>query len=143
MKHYILFFLFAISALSSNAQNSETSLIIGKWYNYDKTEIIEIKQFNNLFIGHIVWMKEPNDKNGAQKLDKKNPDKKLRNQPILGSQSLFGLQYENGKWKNGEMYSHKRGGTVSFTVISINKAKLIIKISKGFFSKEITYTRAE
>lgn len=143
MKPYILLFLLALSTISSNAQNSKTSLIIGKWQNYDKTEIIEITQSNNNFIGHIFWMKNSKNKKGNLKLDKNNPDKKLRNQPILGSQSLFGLQYENGKWVNGKMYSHKKGGTVKFKVIYISSTKLVIKISIGFFSKEITYTKVK
>lgn len=143
MKTYILSFLLAFTAIYGNAQKLESNLIIGKWLNYDKTEILEITKANNNFVGHIFWMKNSKDKKGNLKLDKNNPDKKLRNQPILGSQSLFGLQYENGKWVNGKMYSHKKGGTVKFKVISISSTKLVIKISIGFFSKEITYTRAK
>lgn len=143
MKSYTLLFILTLSAIYCKAQNAESVLIIGKWYNYDKTEIIEITQLNNNFAGHIFWMKNSNDKNGNLKLDKKNPDIKLRYQPILGSQNLFELQYENGNWVNGEMYSHKRGGAAKFKVISISETHLVIKISIGFFSKELTYTKAE
>jgi hypothetical protein len=142
MKHYILFFLLAFSTISGNSQNAETDLIIGKWYNYDKTEIIEITKSKNTFIGHILWMKKPNDKNGKPKLDGKNPTKKLQNQTILGSQNIFDLQYKNGKWENGKMYSYKKSGTADFKVIFLSKTKLVIKISIGFFSKEIIYTKA-
>lgn len=141
MKHYILFLLITLSATSIYAQSDKSNLIIGKWLNYDKTEITEITITNDVYIGNIVWLKQPNDKNGTPKLDTNNPNKKLRNKPVLGSQNLFGLLYKNGNWKNGSMYSHKRGGTINFKVISISETELIIKISKFFFSKEITYTR--
>jgi hypothetical protein len=141
MKHYILLLLFTISAISINAQSEKPNLIIGKWLDSDKTEIIEIRYSNGIYIGNIVWLQQPNNKNGSPKLDTNNPDKKLRNKLIIGSQNIFGLQNENDVWKNGEIYSHKRGGTIKFKVISISKTKLIIKISKGFFSKEIIYTK--
>jgi uncharacterized protein (DUF2147 family) len=143
MKHYFLFLLFATSTTFSNAQSDKSNLIIGKWLNYDKTEITEITITNKVYNGNVVWLKQPNDKKGDPKLDVNNPNKKLRNKPVLGSQILFGLQYKNGKWEKGSMYSHKRGGTIDFKVISISKTKLVIKISKGFFSKEITYTRTK
>ncbi len=143
MKHYILLLLFTISVISTYAQSEKSNLIIGKWLNNEKDEIVEITLSNGIYVGHITWLKQPNDKNGNPKLDTNNPNKKLRNKPIFGSQNIFGLQYKNGKWENGSIYSHKRGGTINFEVISISETKLIIKISKFFFSKEITYTKAK
>ncbi len=143
MKHYILLLLFTVSAISINAQSDKSNLIIGKWLNNEKDEIVEITFLNNTYVGHITWLKLPNDKDGNPKLDTNNPSKKIRSKPILGSQNLFGLQYKNGKWGNGSLYSHKRGGTINFEVISISETKLVIKISKFFFSREITYTRAK
>lgn len=141
MKFYILFFLFAFSTVPTGAENSKAGLIIGKWYNMDKTEIIEITKTNNEYIGRVVWMQSPKDINGNLKLDKKNPNKTLKTQPILGSQNIFGLQNKKGKWVNGKIYYHKKGGTVKFDVITISETTLVIKISVGFFTKEITYTR--
>lgn len=142
MKYCILLLLFTISANSINAQSEKSNLIIGKWLNNDKDETVEITLSNNTYAGHITWLKQPNNKNDKPKLDTNNPNKKLRNKPVLGSQNLFGLLYKNGKWENGSMYSHKRGGTINFEVISISETQLIIKISKFFFSKKIIYTRA-
>ncbi len=141
MKHYILLLLITISATSINAQSEKPNLIIGKWLNNEKDEIVGITLSNNTYVGHITWLKLPNDKNGNPKLDTNNPNKKLRKNPVFGSQNIFGLQYKNDEWQNGSIYSHKRGGTINFKVISITETKLIIKISKFLFSKEITYTR--
>lgn len=143
MKHYFLLLLITLGITSSYSQGKKTDLIIGNWLNYDGTEIIEITRSKNSYTGHIIWLKEPNDKNGNPKLDIKNPNKTLRKKPILGAQKIFGLEYKNGKWQNGRIYSHKRGGTINFEVISISETKLTFKISKFLFSKEITYTRAK
>jgi uncharacterized protein (DUF2147 family) len=143
MKQYFLLLLITLSATSINAQSDKSNSITGKWLNYDKTEITEITFTDNEYVGNVVWMKQPNNKNDHPKLDTKNPNRELRNKPIFGSQNIFGLQYKKGKWQNGIMYSHKRGGTIKFKVISITKIELIIKISKGFFSKKITYTRTK
>jgi uncharacterized protein (DUF2147 family) len=143
MKHFLLYILIIFCTTSFYAQNDKSNLIIGKWLNYDKNEIAEITLSNNLYVGHIVWLMQPNDNNENSKLDSNNPNKKLQNKPVLCSQNLFGLQYKNGKWENGSMYSHKRGGTINFKVISITETELIIKISKFLFSKEITYTRTK
>ena len=143
MKYNILFLLLTLSTTSIYAQSKQSNLIIGKWLNNDNDEIMEISHSDDRYSGHIVWLKYPNDKNGNPKLDVNNPNKNLRNKPVLGSQNLSGLQYKNGDWQNGQIYSHIRGGTINFKVISISETQLIIKISKFFFSKEITYTRAK
>lgn len=141
MKFNILLILFTISIISLYAQSDTSNLIIGKWLNSTKDEIVEITCLNSIYVGYIVWLIQPNDKNNNPKLDKKNPNKKLINKPVFGSQNIFGLQYKNNKWQNGSIYSYKRGGTINFKVISISEIELVIKISKFLFSKKITYTR--
>ncbi len=142
MKHF-LFLIAFLSITKIYSQSDLPNIIIGKWLNYDKTEIVEINFKDNVYIGNIIWMKQPNDEIGNPKIDSNNPNKKLRKKPVLGSQNIFGLQYKNEKWQNGSIYSHKRGGSINFKIISINEAKLILKISKFLFSKEIIYTRTK
>lgn len=142
MKSYILLSLVVFGTIFGRAQSNTPKAILGKWYNVDRTNIIEITKQNNGFVGHIVWMKKPNYKNGNPKLDIKNPNKNLRKQKILGSQTIFGLMYKNGQWTKGKIYSHKRGGSVKFKVISVSKTELKIEISIGFFPKAITFTKA-
>ena len=141
MKSSILSFLLLFSVIS-NAQSIKSDLILGKWYNNDKTEIIQITNHNEILVGHITWMSNPKDVNGNPKLDEKNPNKALRKQKVLGSKNIFGLQYKNGKW-SGSIYSYKRGGSVKFDILSVSQTELTIKISIGFFSKNLQFTRVK
>jgi hypothetical protein len=76
--------------------------------NTDKDEIIHITNIDDEYIGHLVWLKHPNNENGTPKKDINNPDKFLRDKEVLLSQMLFGLQYDSGKWKKGKIYSYTK-----------------------------------
>lgn len=115
--------------------------ILGTYLNPHGTAKIEIYQVPNGYEGKIVWISEPLDKNGNPKMDENNGNKELRNRAILGLVTIKSLHYKNNKWSKGEMYNPERGGSLAFKVISVTKEALIIKISKGFFSKELTLKR--
>lgn len=131
----ILLFTFCLTA------QENPDAILGTYLNPPGTAKIEIYQASNGYEGKIVWASEPLDKNGNPKTDKNNGNKELRNRPILGLVTIKSLQYKNNEWSKGEMYNPERGGSAAFKVISITNEALTIKISKGFFSKEITLKR--
>ena len=86
------------------------------WYNQEKTSKIEIylaKDGN--YYGKIVWLDKLNDETtGKPKLDKENPDEKLRNTPIMGLLILrnFKINPENAsEYKDGTIYDPKNGKT--------------------------------
>lgn len=139
MKTTLLILLSAFF-FNGNAQEKPDA-ILGTYLNPFGTAKIKIYQASNGYEGKIVWLSEPLDKNGNPKTDKNNGNKELRNRPILDLVTIKSLQYKNDEWSKGEMYNPERGGSVAFKVISISKEALIIKISKGFFSKEISLKR--
>ena len=58
--------------------------ITGVWFSGEKNSKIEITQDENgLFVGHIIWLQEPNNKDGKPKTDLKNPEVKLQNKPMI------------------------------------------------------------
>lgn len=141
MKYYLLIYF---TLLLSTAQAFSQSLLKGQWINYDGTEIIEfIKTSDQNFIGKIIWMKTPNNKDGTPKLDIKNPNKLLRKKPLLGLTIITSLKYENDTWSKGRIYSYKRGGEITFSIIDITENSIKIMIKKGFFSKELSFKRVK
>ena len=65
------------------SQNSES--ICGTWLEEEKQSHIEIyKTDEGYYEGKIIWLAEPLDEDEKIKLDKENPNKKLRNQTIKG-----------------------------------------------------------
>ncbi len=58
--------------------------ILGTWVNASGKAQIEIIKSQEKYFGKIIWLREPNEKNGKPKLDKKNPKDNLKTKPIIG-----------------------------------------------------------
>ncbi|NDE09025.1 MAG: DUF2147 domain-containing protein [Chitinophagia bacterium] len=82
MKNLILLSIGILTTLISTAQKETVEKV---WFNPEKTSKIQIyKAVDGNFYGRVIWIKEPNDKNGKPKTDIHNKDEKLRSQPVLG-----------------------------------------------------------
>ena len=91
--------------------------VIGVWLNQSGDAHVEIVPCGDKMCGRIIWLEEPFDEDGNEKLDKNNPDQALRPRKILGLQILSGFTHEgDGKWKNGRIYSPKEGKTYKCTM---------------------------
>jgi uncharacterized protein (DUF2147 family) len=85
-----------------------------EWYNEAKSGKIKIyKAKDGRFYGRISWLKEPN-RDGKPKLDYKNPDEALRNDPELGLMILKGFKKDgDDTYNDGTIYDPKNGKTYS------------------------------
>jgi uncharacterized protein (DUF2147 family) len=107
-KHSIFAFLFLICTFAK-AQD----ITKGTWYNDKKTAKIQFYDQNGKIFGKIVWLKEPNE-NGKPKLDKNNPDDKLKSKPIMGLVFLKNFEKDGDKaWEDGSIYDPESGKTYS------------------------------
>jgi uncharacterized protein (DUF2147 family) len=139
IKHVVLLFL-TLGFLNIQAQEPSNK-ILGIWYNEDKTSKIEIYKVGKSYSGKIAWLLEL-EKNPELKLkDKNNPNSDLRNRNIYGMDILTGLQYSDGKWINGKIYSPKRGVYADCKVELLSNDKLKIIVSKSGFTKTQIWTR--
>lgn len=84
------------------------------WYNTPKTAKLQIyKAADGKFYGKIAWLLEPNEQ-GKPKVDKNNPDKARRNDPLMGLVLLKGFtKTEEGLYEDGTIYDPKNGKTYS------------------------------
>jgi uncharacterized protein (DUF2147 family) len=101
--------VFFTLALSLNAAAQRTKNQLEKvWYNQEKTSKIEIYLAKDgKYYGKIIWLSEPNDKEtGKAKLDKHNPEKNQRSNPVLGMINLKGYSADA---KDANLYT---GGTI-------------------------------
>lgn len=119
IKHRILFVttLMLLSLLGTKvfAQKPRPGDILGIWYNEEKTSKVQVYQAGNLFFAKIVWLKEPMDKEtGKPRLDKLNPDPKLKNNPLIGLTILKNFEFDgDDEWNDGTIYDPKNGKTYS------------------------------
>ncbi len=103
--------------------------ITGVWFSGEKNSKIEITQDENgLFVGHIIWLEEPNTKDGKPKTDLKNPEVKLQNKPMVGLQVISELKYDGkDKYSNGKIYDPQAGKTYSVRAEILNNSTLSLR----------------
>ncbi len=139
MKQFVLTALLIIGIPSlSQAQNE----IQGIWLTHEKNSQIEISRKGDAYEGRVVWMERTVDKNGNPITDRKNPDPKLRDRPIMGMETLTDLTYINGVWK-GKLYGPKRGKTVDVTLRLLSEEELSIGISVLGMNRNFSWERVD
>jgi uncharacterized protein (DUF2147 family) len=107
--------------------------IVGKWLNADKDAHIQISREGNQFVGKIVWLKEPIDpETGKPKVDKNNPEEKLRTRKTLGLTILSGFTFEDGEWSGGTIYDPKSGNTYKSYITLAHSDKMNVR---GYIGK--------
>ena len=124
---------------------NQTDAILGEWYTSDKEAVVTIFMDGETFSGKTTWMKEPNDSNGNPKLDKENPEEKLRNRKRLGLKIMHGFIYKgNNVWEDGRIYKPDVGKTYGGTATLMDENTLELEgylISIPFIGKSSTWTR--
>lgn len=111
----VLLLFVASSFLSfTNEKISSENDIVDMWWNQEKNS--KIKVFlaqNGKYAGKIEWLKEPLDQNGNPKVDNKNPNEKLRNNPRIGLPILknFVFNKKKNRWDGGTIYDPNNGKT--------------------------------
>lgn len=127
MKKLVLILLISIAILPVFAQGADR--ILGLWFNGEKSSKIEISQAEDgSYVGKIVWLKKPLDKAEKPKTDNKNPNKELRNRPLMELQVLSGLSYDGkGKYSGGRIYDPKSGKTYSAKAEMLNNNTLALR----------------
>ena len=126
-RHLAILLLLFLSATLAKGQSENA--ILGVWYNTEKTAQVEILKKGSVFIGKIVWLKDPNP-GGKPATDKDNPNPKLRSRPLMGLNLLEGLSYSSGMWEDGTIYDPKNGKTYSCQLTL--KSPDVLEV-KGYF----------
>ena len=135
--------LFVLTSVFVFAQKNTG--IVGNWYTEDKEAVVTISIDGEVFSGTTTWMKEPRDSKGNPKLDKLNPDEKLRTKQRLGLKIMDGFVYKgDDTWDDGRIYKPTNGKTYGGTATLVNENTLNLKgylLSLPFIGKTSTWTR--
>ncbi|AHM59166.1 hypothetical protein D770_04495 [Flammeovirgaceae bacterium 311] len=145
MKTLAVVAVMLLAGLTAQAQNRADD-ILGTWWNAEKTSKIEVYKNGNKYFGKIIHLETPNDDQGKPRVDKDNPDAKLRNRPLMGLVILKGLEYdEDGEFEDGEIYDPKSGKTYSANAKLVGKDKLDLRgyVGISLIGRTSTWTRAK
>lgn len=117
MKKYIIslaLFFFAVLGLSAQGLNEKADNILGNWRATRGGEVSKVKvtrSADGTYMAQVYWVEADKDKDGNKKLDRKNPDKSLRNTPCDRIVLIKGLKYNSEKkqWDGTEVYDPTKG----------------------------------
>ena len=117
--------------------------ILGLWTTdkgKGRVEIVSCAAPKQGLCGTIVWISEPNDKEGKPQTDKANKDKSLRSRPIVGLPIFEGWREAGAnKWK-GAVYDPEDGQSYDVD-ITLAGDKLTLKGCIAFLCESDTWER--
>ena len=110
-----------LCSLAAFAQNDKADNIIGRYIcgtGKDAYKVDISRQADGNYKCQIFWVADPLDENGKPSLDKKNPDKSLRNVPMDRVVLFKDLKYNSEKkhWSDTKIYDPNRGIKVKVTI---------------------------
>jgi len=108
--------------------------VVGQWTVPDGKTRMEIYQAaNGTFEGKICWFQEPefpagDAEAGKPRHDRNNPDKALRNRPLLGFVLMKGFKFDGKKkWTGGAIYDPECGKTYQAKMELENNQTLLLR----------------
>ena len=115
----------------------------GKWLVESGKAVIDIQECDDSLCGKIVWLKEPLDENGNEKVDKENEDESLRSRKILGLEMIYGFKKEGNKWVDGKIYNSEDGKTYDSHMALNDDGTLALEGCVWILCKTQTWTKSE
>lgn len=133
---------------------SKADKVVGYYITYDdetgkeKSQLKIYKTSSGKYEGKIVWLKDPLYADGKEKVDKNNPDDKLKTRKIIDLLMLKDFTYDASanEWSGGSIYNPSSGKTYnSYMKLDGNKLHVRGYIGKAWMGlgKTATWTREE
>jgi uncharacterized protein (DUF2147 family) len=146
MKKCLLGFIaFALLSFSYASGPGDGDKLIGVWQPSDGRSYVKIDKIGNKFYGRVVWLKEPNDENGAPRVDVNNPDAALRSTPLKGYRVMKDLVYnaEESIWEDGTIYDPKNGTTYNCKIVLTGDDQIEVRgfVGTAVFGRTDVWTR--
>jgi uncharacterized protein (DUF2147 family) len=127
-------------------QHNSSEAVTGTWMVQDGSAKVKIEKENGKFSGKMVWIKNPNDKNGQPLRDSKNPDPSMRNRQQLGLPLLENFVYnEENLWTSGTIYDPDGGKTYSCKITMKDNQTIEVRgyVGISLFGRTETWKRVQ
>lgn len=120
---------------------SEENKIEGVWLSEVGHMKVEVYEKEGYHYGKVVWLEEPNDSNGDPLKDVNNPDRSLRDRPVMGLDMLQKLYFKNDRWY-GSLYTPNRGLMMDVEIEMGSEDEMILEVKYGRFTKQRAWKRS-
>lgn len=150
MKKILILMAFALGivggAVAQNTLNNRADAIVGTYSGMQGSDRFRAKitKFDDgTYRAQIIWLEHDRDDKGNKILDKKNPDKSLRNIPADRIVLFSGLRYnvKEHRWDGTKIYDPQRGIRAKMTAEFMADGRLKIKGSLMGISESVYWTR--
>jgi len=113
--------------------------IVGKYRLPNKLEV-EIFENNGKYSGKIIALNGYED---GQTKDINNPDRSIRDKPLIGKVIIENLEYDSKekRWLNGSMYGPEKGIVFNLKITEIRQNEIVVVGSKYFFWKTLEWKK--
>ena len=141
-----LFAMLLLAITGAGAQTAEADAILGVWETGSGKARVKIDKVGEKYFGKIVWLREPNNEEGKPKVDKNNPDEKMRTTPLLGYRMLKDFNYSGEKtWEDGTIYDPENGSTYSCEITMTDENTLDVRgfIGVSVFGRTDVWKRVQ
>ena len=117
----------------------------GLWLTEKKGVIIDVYDCGQALCARTVWLKKMNHKDGAPRLDAKNPDASLRSRHWCGIEVITDVKPAGAnQWEGGDIYDPKTGETFSFDMKQTgDRMKVRGYLGVKLLGKSETWTRTD
>lgn len=141
-----LLFFFSFQSFSTTEKGNPNA-IIGIWEVSDLAFQVEIFKEKETYLGKIVWLKDSIDTKGIRILDKNNPQRNLRTQPVLGLINMTDFEYNayDDIWDEGFLYDPTSGQTFKGSISLLDSNAIQFTGFSGFALTKVamTWTRVK
>ena len=149
----IILLLCVMSSLVAQAKSDD---ILGLWKTQPSKKgfsHVMVEKKGDKYFGTIVFLSKPKygeeegpELVGHNKIDKNNPDKVKRTQPIVGLQILKDFKYDDDNaWDDGKIYDPNNGKTYKCVIKNKVKNQLYVRgyVGISIFGRTTTWTRVK
>lgn len=137
----------ALAQSPAAAADAATSPI-GVWATAGGGSHVKIEDCGGKLCGAIIWLKEPLNKEGKDKVDSENPDPSLRTRKLAGLALLSGFiqdQSNSNVWTDGKIYNPDDGKTYSCNLTLQDPKTLRVRgyVGLSFLGKTQIWSRVQ
>ena len=133
-------------ALKASDTQTPGNPILGKWLVQSGDSIVEIyycAHKKDKICGKIIWLRNPNNRDGTRKLDINNPNPSERTRSVIGSEVLRDFSIDrNSNWSNGLLYNGLDGRTYTGSIRIRDNQLLLSGCALRVFCRTQTWQRA-
>lgn len=136
-----IMFILLLFTIPKEKQTVNADDLIGTWITEDKDAWVEFFKQGDVYYGKTVWHDAV--KHQGVQTDIMNPNKNLKNRPIIGLIVIRNLIFKKDKWDYGMCYDPESGKSYSgyIELIDGNRIKLRGYIGIPLFGRSEIWTR--